>query len=252
MKKIFLFAFLTLMLPILAKAQENTNTLLTSDKASWRRQETVVPAPQADVLPQIKGTLSKNALKNLTQSEEAFCYTVEEAGADDSSYVIDNMKITGFCGILSKAELDLFYNEFLSNEKNISTVVANCIIRPRIMLRFINGVDFSDVLLSSPCQSFTVFYAGEIKSFNLSPASEVVDAVVEAYEKRKIAFVSPALLRQILPIGMVQTQAERDLIKEKTTQKPVRNWQTNTQNEPSASQPTPKNNTQGWNRLRSE
>lgn len=246
MKKIFLLT-LFLMFSNITHAAENKDTLLSSANTSWRRQESTAPTKSV-VLPQIKDTISKNALKNLTRSEEAFCYTVEEAGENDQGYVINNMKITGFCGVLTKSELDLFFDEFLSKEQNISTVVANCIIRPRIMLRFVNGVDFSDVLLSSPCQSFTVFYAGEIKSFNLAPSAEVVDAVVGAYEKRKVPFVSPALLNQLLPIGVAKTEADRNLIKEKTVQKPLRNWQSE---EKSAPKDSPSKQLKGWNRLRS-
>lgn len=205
------------------------------------------PTEKSEVLPSIRDGISKNALKNIIHSEQAFCYTVDVAESGYEGYALDNMKLKGFCGILGQAELDLILNEFLKKEENISSVVANCIIRPRIMLRFINGIDNTDVLLSSPCHSFSVFYAGEVKSFNLAPAAESVDAVVEAYEKRQINFVSPALLGQLLPVGLPQTEEHRKLIREKTVQKPVKNWEVEKE---SAKEPKKSESPTGWNRLK--
>ena len=243
MKKICLSIMFMLSVAVVdAQAQ---NPLGASSKALPASQN--AKTEKAEVLPSIRDGISKNALKNITNSELAFCYTVDMAESGYDGYTLDNMKVKGFCGILGQAELDFILNEFLKKEENISSVVANCIIRPRIMLRFINGIDNTDVLLSSPCHSFSVFYAGEIKSFNLAPGAEVVNSVIEAYEKRQINFVSPALLGQVLPVGVPQTEEHRKLIREKTVQKPIKKWEVEKE---SAEKPQKSESSSGWNRLK--
>ena len=173
------------------------------------------------------------------------------------------MAVTGFCGILSKPEMDLFIREFLSKDENVSNVVDQCVIKPRVLLRFMRGVDYSDVLFSVPCYSFTVFYAGNISSFNTSPAAKTLTSIVEAYEKKKMQFISPALLGQVLPIGVPQNDTQRALVKSKLQQGPVRNWtqkdntaaQTTPQStqpatQPSRQQAAPSKEGKGWNRLK--
>ena len=68
-----------------------------------------------------------------------------------------------------------------------------------LMLRFVRGVDYTDVLLSSRCHSFSVFYGGKVKSYNFSPAAEIIDVMVDSFRPKTVPFVSPAMLRQLLP-----------------------------------------------------
>ena len=243
MKKIYLS--LMLMLSAADVCAQAQNPLGLSSEALPTSQN--VPTEKAEVLPAIRDGISKNALKNIMHSEQAFCYTVDTAESGYDGYVMDNMKIKGFCGILGQTELDLIFNEFLKKEESISSGVANCIIRPRIMLRFINGIDNTDVLFSSPCHSFSVFYAGEVKSFNLAPAAETVDAFITAYEKRHMNFVSPSLLGQVLPIGVPQTEEHQRLIREKSVQKPIKKWETEKE---SPKEQTKSESLSGWNRLK--
>ncbi len=246
LRGLILGLLLTTMIPgaVLAQGAEGVESF-KQERDSWRRKETTTAAPE--VTPQMRDSIPAQALKNITAAEQAFCYTVEAAAPDFTGYTLDGMEITGFCGILSQAEKDLFIGEFLSKESNVSNVVEKCIIQPRIMLRFVHGVDYTDVLFSSPCHSFSVFYAGRIKSFNTSPASQLVDAIVTAYEKKRVGFVSPALLNQVLPIGFPDTDEQKALINEKKAQKPVRNWNTKPQKPaPASAAPAAK----GWNRLK--
>lgn len=213
---------------------------------AWRRQQNVTEEKK-EITQKMRDTIPVNALRNITEAEQAFCYTVETPEPDYKGYLLDGMAVTGFCGILSKAEIELFMNEFLRKEESVSNVVAQCIIQPRIMLRFMRGVDYSDVLFSLPCPAFSVFYAGSINTFNISPASAMEEAIIEAYEKKKMAFVSPALLGQVLPIGVPQNDEQRALVKEKSKIAPVRNWQT--EEKKPAVQPEAQQN-KGWNRLK--
>ena len=215
------------------------------NRDAWRRQQQNTTEEKKEITQKMKDSIPANALRNITEAEQAFCYTVQTPEDGYKGYLLDGMAVTGFCGILSKAEIELFMNEFLRIVESVSNVVAQCIIQPRLILRFMRGVDYSDVLLSSPCNAFSVFYAGSINTFNISPASAVENAIIEAYEKKKMAFVSPALLEQVLPIGVPQNEKQRALVREKAQQAPVRNWQ-------SEEKTTPKSVTQekkGWNRL---
>ena len=241
-----LFA-VSLLLPAEVLAQETSGVeAFKQNRDAWRRQEQETTAEKKEITQKMRDTIPANALRNITEAEQAFCYTVETPAADYKGYLLDGMAVTGFCGILSQAEIELFINEFLRKEESVSNVVAQCIINPRIMLRFIRGVDYSDVLFSSPCYAFSVFYAGSINTFNISPASATENAIIEAYEKKKIAFVSPALLNQVLPIGVPQNNEQRALVKEKSSQAPVRNWQTEKQQE---TQPAVQEK-KGWNKLK--
>lgn len=69
------------------------------------------------------------------------------------------MAVTGFCGIIENDLKNMIIRQFFATPENISQEVAQCVIKPRLMLRFVRGVDYTDVLLSSPCHSFSVFTA---------------------------------------------------------------------------------------------
>ena len=73
-----------------------------------------------------------------------------------------------------------------------------------------------------------------------------MDTIIDAYEKKKMAFVSPALLEQVLPIGVPQNDSQKALIKEKSQQGPIRNWAVDEEKTETAPQPEKK----GWNRLK--
>lgn len=231
-------------LPVYAQNADGVESF-KQDRDSWRRKNDA--SNKAKITPKMRDLVQAQALRNITEAEQAFCYTVGGAAPDFAGYTIDGMEITGFCGILSRPEIDLFIEEFLSKDENISNVVERCIIQPRIMLRFVRGVDFTDILFSSPCHSFTAFYAGKIKTFNTSPSAKIVDAIVNAYEQKKMNFVSPALLQQVLPIGIPQNDEQRALVKEKSVQQPIRNWKVE---EPQKKREPESSSPKGWNRLK--
>ena len=99
------------------------------------------------------------------------------------------------------------------------------------MLRFVRGVDNTDVLLSSPCYSYSVFYGGKVRPFNAKPAAEIIDALINPLLKKKVKFVSPALLNQ--------------LVSKKN--KPIRGWETEEASEAQA--PAKTRAASGWNKL---
>ncbi len=253
MKKLNLFIFFMAALfnvhASCAQMAEGVDSFKQS-KDSWRRKETVQEKPELTVVKKIQDSISKYALNNILEAEQIFCYTVDKPNKGYNGYTMDGMAITGFCGILGGKDKELFINEFFYKEASTSNIVSKCVISPKVMIRFVKGVDYTDVLLSSPCQSFSIFYAGKIKSYNAEPAAKIIDAFVNIYSERKIDFVSPALLGQLMPIGMPKTVEQKALVKEKKGDAPVRNWgetnKTVTKTE-TKEQPVAK---KGWNRLR--
>ena len=89
------------------------------------------------------------------------------------------------------------------------------------MLRFVRGVDFVDVLLSSPCPSFTVFYGGRYKSFNVKQA--VMDDVIGQFDKTREVFLSPALIKQTVANAEAKDEDDAYLLEKQQKQEAVNN-----------------------------
>ena len=207
---------------------------------SWRRAE---EDNQPPVISQsMIDAVGNSGIANITDSEAVFCYQVSSKPAGYKGYTIDNMAVTGFCGIIENDLKNMIIRQFFATPENISQEVAQCVIKPRLMLRFVRGVDYTDVLLSSPCHSFSAFYGGKVKSYNFSPAAEIIDVMVDSFRPKTVPFVSPAMLRQLLPIGVAQTQSQKDMVAKQSG--PIRNW--DTQSAP-AKPAAPKKS--GWNNL---
>lgn len=249
MKKTYVITFIVAILISglsFAQAADGVDSF-KQDKDSWRRKEQTTVATKNEIIAKIKDNISAYGLNNITQAEQIFCYTVDKPPIDYNGYTMNGMALTGFCGVLGKSDKDLFINEFFHNENSTSNIVAKCVIEPKVMLRFIKGVDYTDVLLSAPCHSFSVFYGGKIKSFNAEPASKIIEAFIQVYTKRKTDFISPALLNQVLPIGIAKTAEQKALIKEKSGDAPIRNWDSKQTNINNSQNSAPK---KGWNRLK--
>jgi hypothetical protein len=221
------------------------NALFSQNTDGWRRSETQkVP----EVTEQMKKAFPPAALRNILEAENAFCYSLTAATPDYGGYTLDGFAVTGFCGILPEVERNLFIDNFLKNEAAVSNDVAQCVIQPRLMMRFVRGVDYTDILYASPCSSFTLFYGGRIKSFNTAPSAELLDQLIAAYEKNRVDFVSPALIDQVLPIGVPQTEEQKKKVRELNIQKPVRSWATDQQ--PAAATPAESSAPKGWNKIK--
>lgn len=250
-KSCFLICVLSLLMisqSVFAQAAPEGVDSFKQDKNAWRRKEVEVKE-SGEITQKIKDGIASFGLNNIINSEQVFCYNVEKASKEYTGYTIDGMAITGFCGILPKKDTDLFIKEFLTKDANTSNVVAQCVIEPKIMLRFVKGVDNTDILLSSPCHSFSVFYGGKVKSFNAQPAAKIVEAFVSVYGKRKVDFVSPALLNQVMPIGVAKTSEQKALVKAQSGKAPIKKWEQKT---PQTQPEEPQNNKvkKGWNKLK--
>ena len=204
-------------------------------------------AQSGEATEYLRSSLNQASLKNILEAERVFCYTVEMPSAGYTGYTLDQMALTGFCGILSDEEKTLFVDEFFKNEKNVSKTSAQCVISPRVMLRFYRGVDSTDVLFSYPCPSFSVFYGGSVKSFNTAPVSEAMEVIAKMYEDKRVDFISPTLLNQMLPMGIVVNDEQKAVVEKKAETGPVRGWAKdgaqNASDQPSQTAP------KGWNKI---
>lgn len=215
-----------------AKAQED------SASSAWQ------PNPEHTViLDEISSAIGQSALENITNAEQVFCYQITNRPDNYTGYTLDGMAIVGFCGIINNELKTMITSELFMNPNNIIfDVTENCIISPKIMLRFVRGVDATDVLLSSPCHAFAIFYGGKVNAFNAKPAAQIIDALIKPLTKNKVDFASPALFNQLLPIGVAQTDEQKQILEEKNA--PIRNWVKTQAAEEAAK--TPK----GWNKLK--
>ncbi len=198
---------------------------------------------QRDILPEISKAIGQSALQNITGAEQIFCYQITNKPENYTGYTIDGMAIVGFCGVINNELKNMVTTELFANPDNVLfNETEDCIIRPQIMLRFVRGVDMTDVLLSSPCHAFAIFYGGRINAFNAKPAAPVIDALVTPLIKSRIDFASPALFNQLLPVGIAQTDEQKQLLQQKNA--PIRNW---LKEQPEESTNQPKRN--GWNKV---
>ncbi len=227
--------------PVFAQEDSGVQSFQQS-KDSWRRK-----AEAGQVLTGIANKAGTDAMRNITESEQVFCYQVTNPSPAFKGYTIDGYAISAFCGIINKEIKDMIVAELFMNENNVKLDSnEDCNINPKIMLRFVRGIDNTDVLLSSPCYSFAIFYGGRAVPFNASPAEDIINAIVEPLQRNRAEFVSPALLNQLLPIGVAQNAEQRALIgqaKSGAASKPAQSWGSKPSAAP-ANQPR-----RGWNNL---
>lgn len=214
---------------------------------SWRRQEDTNKNTESNKEPlqfvkAISDRIGPSATNVIENAERVYCYNVTSAPQGFDGYTLDGFAIRSFCGVLEGDIKDLSQEVLFGIEDNISRQDAGCIISPQVMLRFVRGVDYVDALISSPCHSVSVFYGGSVNSFNYSPSAEVIDVFAKDFGDINMPFVSPALLNQVIPVGMPQTIEEERIVKEAAKAVPVRNWKSNA---------TKKEETKkkGWNNL---
>lgn len=149
---------------ILPIGSDGIGGLPSSRRAS--RQQSIIPF----IISSLPKATSAAATNNIANAEQVFCYHVAKKPADFAGYTLDNFAVTGYCGELDIGATATTYEALFTQSPNIITAPAACAIEPRVMLRFVRGVDYTDVLLSSPCPSFTVFYAGRYTALTSSRA----------------------------------------------------------------------------------
>ncbi len=176
------------------------------------------------VLPEIPAFVGEVAVANITKAEQVFCYTVEKRPENYEGYTLNGYAVTGFCGVISDTLKKRIVTElFMTSENVLVDKDAKCTIQPKAIIRFIRGVDYTDVLISSPCYSYAIFYANKLKAFNAIPAQNFIKALVAAFEKKKTTFVSPTLNKQVFPVGRIQGENQQKIEEVKDVEK-VKGW----------------------------
>lgn len=199
----------------------------------------------------ISSRIPASSAKNIDNAEKVFCYTVDYAATDYTGYTIDDLAITGSCGELSDEGRSLIKDMLLNNNLVFSSSSDNCNIAPRILLRYINGIDSTDVLISAPCHSLTFFHGRDISTLNAAPGKNIVEQIVTTYSSLGEKFLSPALLGQMVPNGQVLTQDQKEIVRKIDTGSSLKKWSSSTPataKEDTAATPQPVR--KGWNKLK--
>lgn len=202
---------------------------------------------QKSIIPAITSAIPEAAAYNISNAEQVFCYQVTKRPKDYTGYTLSSFAITGYCGELDASNTVTAYEALFTQGPNLISTQANCRIEPRIMLRFARGVDYTDVLLSLPCPSFTVFYGGKYKAFNIKQG--VISDLITQFEKNKQPFNSPTLLKQTAANGTATNDKEADELEKKQKElEPQMKWK---QSAPAAETETPAPKPQtGWGSLK--
>ena len=189
------------------------------------------------------------AIKNIFEAEQAFCYQIFPKDQDYLGYILDGFPIRGFCGTLTPEETDTIRRNLFSSADAVDfTSSENCVVQPKIMFRFVRGIDHTDVLLSSPCHAIAVFYGDTTKAYNFRPGAKYIEETVKSMNSRYQEFISPALLGQTVPNGTPQSEDQRKLIKKDN--EPIRKWQTETQKKIEQQDEETSRQSSGWNKLK--
>ncbi len=178
---------------------------------------------QQSIIPFIADSIPQAAAYNISNAEQVFCYHVGRRPQGYTGYTLNNFAIADYCGELDMGQRATTYEALFTQSPNIITAPAQCKIAPRVMLRFVRGVDFTDVLLSSPCPSFTVFYAGKYHAFNIKQG--IIDDIISQFNNSISTFNSPSYLRQTVANGTASTDKEAEQYEKKQRENaPVMNW----------------------------
>lgn len=194
---------------------------------------------QQEIIPFIKDNILEQAAININNPEQVFCYQVSKRPKNYKGYTINNHAIVNFCGELNLKEITTTYEALFTRSPNIIIQKSQCYINPQIMLRFARGVDYTDVLLSSPCPSFTIFYAGQYKSFNIKQG--VIDDIINLFTDKQEPFNSPAYLKQLVANGTATNIHQEHELEKKQKEQTI-------ELSPSPEEPTEKKS--GWRNIK--
>lgn len=213
---------------------------------AWKRndaEQTLQP------IRQFVDTAGSVAMKNIFEAEQVFCYEVFPQDPEHQGYTLNNFPIRGFCGVLNQDVRNMISQHFFATDEGVDFDTAEqCMIQPKIMLRFVRGVDYTDVLFSSPCHALVIFYGGGLSAYNYKPAAELIDTIVKNLQSKHEEFISPALLNQVLPIGVVQNEQQRKMINKNS--EPIRKWEAKAEAQIKKQEEELKRQNTGWNKLK--
>lgn len=251
MNKKFLYALAGIATLSFAAFAQNSNEGVQSFQKgdnAWQRDN---GSAQVKMLPQFEKLSGKMAMNNIVNAEQVFCYEVFPNAKNFNGYTLDGFPIRGFCGVLDKKTRDVITPFFFANQSAVDFDKSEkCSMQPKIIMRFVRGVDFTDVLFSSPCASLAIFYAGKLRVYNYTPIAKEMDEIIKQMEKLHETFVSPALLNQLLPKGIIQNDQQRSLVNKAS--EPVRNWEKKATDKMKKQEEEIQKQNTGWNKLKNK
>ena len=256
-KKMLWMTMFGLLLPVAAQCAE-TNTdddLFATDEGDF-----LTALQRSTPANTQTATLSEFIMQNITaataipinKAEKVYCYVVDYAVKDGNEYTANGLAIKGYCGELSPDGRSLIKEALFNSSNAYSQSRANCNVSPKIMLRYVFGIDHTDVLLSNPCPSVTFFHDNSIAVMNAEPGAAIIEKIIDVYTSLREDFHSPALLGQMVGNGVPQNQAQKEIIRRNTPSETSRKkWNNDTPQETSAeTDPTASKPATGWNRLK--
>mgnify|MGYP004467985023 FL=1 len=230
---------------------DESGDLFASDAANSLEDTKDKNEPNGKVLSAfISSRIPASSAKNIDNAEKVFCYTVDYAATDYTGYTIDDLAITGSCGELSDEGRNLIKDMLLNNNLVFSSSSDSCNIAPRILLRYINGIDSTDILLSAPCHSLTFFHGRDISTLNAAPGKNIVEQIVTTYSSLGEKFLSPALLGQMVPNGQVLTQDQKEIVRKIDTSSSPKKWSNKPTQTKEDTETAPQPVRKGWNKLK--
>ncbi|MBO7556069.1 MAG: hypothetical protein J6T72_01570, partial [Alphaproteobacteria bacterium] len=195
---------------VCAQEEGGIQSFMQKDNSLKRQEDS---SNQIRPLNQFVEKSGRMAMKNIFEAEQVFCYEVFPTARGSNGYTLDGFPIRGFCGVLNKQVKDVITPFFFSNPEAVDfDKKEECAISPKLIMRFVRGIDFTDVMFSSPCNALIVFYAGRFNVYNYTPIAQKMDEIIKQMENLHEPFVSPALLNQLLPQGIVQNEQQRSLV----------------------------------------
>ena len=205
--------------------------------------------PKIQPLQQFVDSAGSFAMKTIFEAEQIFCYEIFPQDSGYEGYTLEGFPIRGFCGVLNQEVRNMISQHFFASPDGVNfNDSEQCVMQPKVILRFVRGVDYADVLLSSPCHAVAIFYGGSVSAYNFKPGAELIDTILESLSERHQDFVSPALLNQVLPIGIIQNAEQRKMINKKS--EPIRKWETKAKENVKKQEEEIKRQNTGWNKLK--
>ena len=245
-KSWLLFFFGTLFFSSLSMAQSEGVVSFSQPQESLRRES---EEPVVRPVRQFVDSAGALAMKTIFEAEQAFCYEVFPQDPNYEGYTLNGFPLQGFCGVLNPEVRGMVSQSFFAADNGVDFgATEECVIQPKIILRFVRGVDYADVLLSSPCHAIAIFYGGSVSAYNFKPGADLIDAIVESLKARHQEFISPALLGQVWPIGVIQNAEQRKMINKKS--EPIRKWEVKAKENVKKQEEEIKRQSTGWNKLK--
>jgi hypothetical protein len=134
---------------------------------------------------QIAREIGEDAVNNILNPTRVTCFKIAKKSNLYSGETLNGYGLLGTCGSLKGKASRLITQQIFKNRKNINFIKKEkCIMHPEYIIRYSNGFDNTDVLLSLPCYAVMVTYGGRSKIYNFKPGAEFLTKLDVIFEKR--------------------------------------------------------------------